>query len=170
MVNSIQPVKSYDQLKHCNQMQRDIFHDELKLFGMQIPDGYDQFSVYMEILNSESLVGTYRIVLPNSSLGLPIEETGFDIKQFHPKKVCEMSRLVMLQEQRGKIPFRHIISSACRVAKQHDASIILVALLPHNRPLFKRYGFSQVGPALPDPSVESMDTEEAVIIPMQKHI
>lgn len=170
MTISIQPVSSSDQLNLCHQMHRSIFHHELNLFGMQIPDRYDRSSVYMKVLSSEACVGTYRLVFPNSSVGLPIEETGFDLKQFHQKKVCEMSRLVVLKEKRGKIPFSKIISSACSVAKKHDASTLLVALLPRNRRLFQRYGFSQVGPALPDPSVKSIDTEEAVIIPMQKHI
>ncbi|NEO64904.1 MAG: hypothetical protein F6J98_32715, partial [Moorea sp. SIO4G2] len=112
----------------------------------------------------------YRIVFPNNSLGLPIEESGFDIKQFDQKKVCEMSRLVVLKEKRGKIPFNQIISSAVKVAKEHNASIMLVALLPHNLPLFKRYGFSQVGPPLYDPSVKSTYTKDPSIIPMQIHI
>ncbi|MGK7900836.1 MAG: GNAT family N-acetyltransferase [Hormoscilla sp.] len=170
MTISIQQVSISDQLNLCNQMQIDIFHHELQLFGMKIPDDYDQFSVYMQVQDSDAVVGTYRIVLPNPSLGLPIEESGFDLKQFDPHKVCEMSRLVLLKEKRGKIPFSKIFSSACRVAKQHDASILLVAILPRNFLLFKRYGFSQVGPPLSDPSVESNDTEEAVVIPMEMHL
>lgn len=78
-----------------------------------------------------------------------------------------MSRLVMLKEKRGKIPFRKIIFSACNLAKQHGASLLIVALLPRNVPLFKRNGFSQVGAPLSDPSVDSSNTQEAVIVPMQ---
>jgi len=170
MTISIQPVDISDKLSLCHQMQVAIFHDELQLFGMQIPDDYDHCSVYMQILDANVVVGTYRIVLPNTSIGLPIEESGFDLKQFHQKKVCEMSRLVLLKEKRGRIPFSKIFSSACRVAKQHNASILLVAILPRNLPLFKRYGFSEVGAPLYDSSVKSIYNQESVIIPMQMHI
>lgn len=172
MTISIQQVSISDKsnLNLCYEMQIAIFHQELQLLGMQIPDNYDNFSVYTQLLNYDDVVGTYRIVLPNPSLGLPIEETGFDLKQFGQQKVCEMSRLVVLKDKRGKIPFRKIISSACMLAKQHGASILVAAILPCNRFLFERQGFSQVGPALLDPSVESANTEEAVILPMQKHL
>ncbi|EGJ28859.1 MULTISPECIES: GNAT family N-acyltransferase [Moorena] len=170
MTISIRQVSISEELDLCHQMQVSIFHQELELFGMQIPDDYDPVSVYIQILDSNAVVGTYRIVFPNNSLGLPIEESGFDLKQFDQKKVCEMSRLVVLKEKRGKIPFNQIISSAVRVANQHNASIMLVALLPHNLPLFKRYGFSQVGPPLYDPSVKSTYTKDPSIIPMQIHI
>ena len=170
MTNSIEQITISEQLKLCHQMQKDIFHQELNLLGMKIPDGYDDFSIYMQIRDSEAMVGTYRVVLPNASVGLPIEETGFDLQQFQPQKVCEMSRLVILKEQRGKIPFKKIIVSACNIAKEHGASILVVALLPCNVTLFKRNGFSQVGSPLSDPSVDSGNTEEAVIVPMQIQI
>ena len=168
MTISIQQVNISEQLNHCHQMQIDIFHNELGLLGMQIPDRYDQFSVYMQIRDSDAMIGTYRVVLPNDSLGLPIEETGFNLKEFDRNKVCEMSRLVLLKEKRGKIPFSKIFFSACTIAKQNETSTLLVAILPRNFPLFKRYGFSQIGPPLSDFTVESVDTEEAVIIPMHK--
>ncbi|NEP43056.1 MAG: GNAT family N-acetyltransferase [Okeania sp. SIO2H7] len=168
MTISIQQVSISDGLNHCHQMQIDIFHRELKLFGMQIPDRYDQFSVYMQILDSDAMVGTYRIVLPNHSLGLPIEESGLEIENCDRHKICEWSRLVSLKEKRGKIPFSKIVYSACELAKQHQASTLLVAILPRNFNLFKRYGFSQIGPPLSDPTVESMEAEEAVVIPMRK--
>jgi len=170
MTISIQPVSTSEKLSCCHQMQVAIFHHELQLFGMEIPDDYDQSSVYMQILDADVVVGTYRLVFPSTSVGLPIEESGFDLKQFHQKKVCEMSRLVLLKEKRGKMPFSKIFSSACRVARQHNASILLVAILPKNLPLFKRYGFSQVGLPLYDSSVKSTYNEESVIIPMQMHI
>ncbi|MEM9927292.1 MAG: GNAT family N-acyltransferase [Cyanobacteria bacterium P01_D01_bin.50] len=167
MTISIKQTSISEEVNLCHQMQVAIFHEELDLWGMLIPDGYDRFSLYMQILNSNILVGTYRIVLPNSSKGLPIEESGFDLNQLDRNKVCEMSRLVMLKENRGKIPFSKIIFSACQVGKQHNASIMVIAILPHNLPLFKRYGFSQVGEPLYDPSVKSTDTKEPVVIPMQ---
>ena len=116
------------------------------------------------------VIETYRIALPNASVGLPIEEVGFDISQFAPGKICEMSRLVLLKDKRGKIPFSKIISSACSVAAQHNASILVAAILPRNVLLFKRQGFLQMGPPINDPSVESIDTEDAVIFPMYKRI
>ena len=167
MTISIQQVSISDRLSLCHQMQIAVFHQELNLFGMHIPDSYDQLSVYMQVLDSGTMIGTYRVVLPNKSIGLPIEESGFDLKQFGRNKVCEMSRLVLLKEKRGKIPFSKIFSSARRIAKQHEASTLLVAILPRNLLLFKRYGFSQVGPPISDPTVESIDTEEAIVIPMQ---
>ena len=170
MTISIQEVSISDQLNLCHQMQRAIFHHELHLFGMQIPDNYDKLSVYLQILDADAFIGTYRIVLPNPSLGLPIEESGFNIDRFHQSKICEMSRLVLLKEKRGKIPFSKIIFSACTIAKQHDASVLVAAILPRNVPLFQRYGFSRSGPPLHDPSVESVDTEESIVIPMQINI
>ncbi|NET88052.1 MAG: GNAT family N-acetyltransferase [Kamptonema sp. SIO1D9] len=164
----IQQVNLSEQLNHCHQMQVDIFHHELNLYGMQIPDDYDRFSVYMQIRDSKFMIGTYRIVFPNDSLGLPIEETGFNLKQFNPNKVCEMSRLVLLKEKRGKIPFSKIIYSASNLAREHNACTLLVAILPRNFNLFKKYGFLQIGAPLSDPTVESTDTEKAVIIPMYK--
>lgn len=168
MTISIEQVSISEQLNLCHEMQKSIFHNELKLFGMQIPDRYDQFSVYMQILDSGVMVGTYRVVLPNDSLGLPIEESGFEIKNCDDHKICEWSRLVLLKEKRGKIPFSKIVYSACELAKQHQASTLLVAILPRNFNLFKKYGFSQIGPPLSDPTVESINAEEAVVIPMQK--
>lgn len=170
MTISIQQVSIPDQLHLCRQMQIAVFHQELRLFGMQFPDRYDPFSIYMQIVDSDAVIGTYRIVLANTSFGLPIEETGFQINQFHNNKICEMSRLVILKEKRGKIPFSKIIFSARSIAKQNNASILVVALLPRNLPLFKRHGFSQAGPPLHDPSVESVNSKESVIIPMKTHI
>ncbi|MBC6417902.1 MAG: GNAT family N-acetyltransferase [Prochloron sp. SP5CPC1] len=168
----IQQVHTSDQISLCHQLQIAIFHDELGLFGMQIPDKYDRYSAYMqmEIIGFKAVVGTYRVVLPNSSIGLPILETGFALNPFDPNRVCEMSRLVVLKEKRAKIPFSKIIASACRVAKKHNNSTMVAAILPHNVPLFQRYGFSPAGPPLNDSSVESTSTEESIIIPMKIHI
>lgn len=164
---SIQQAITSEQLNHCYQMQIDIFHHELKLFGMEIPNNYDRFSLYMQIIDANVTVGTYRIV-PHTSLGLPIEETGFNLNQFDRNKVCEMSRLVVAKGKRGKIPFSKIFSSARKAAKQHyNASALLVAILPRNLSLFKRYGFLQVGEPLYDPTVKSSHKQESVVIPMQ---
>ncbi|MDJ1183904.1 N-acyl amino acid synthase FeeM domain-containing protein [Roseofilum casamattae] len=163
----IKPVCEQAQIGLSHKLQKEIFHHELSLFGMEIPDRYDISSLYMHIRESNKLVGTYRIVFPNSEVGMPIEETGFDVRELKGKKICEMSRLVLLKEQRGKIPFYRIIRSASKVAKENQASILLVAILPRNFPLFQRAGFSQVGPPLPDPSVRLSDGEEGAIIPMQ---
>ena len=134
---------------------------------MQIPNDYDPLSLYMQIIDSKVVVGNYRIV-PNTSLGLPIEETGFNLKQLDQNKVCEMSRLVLVKEKRGKIPFSKVFSSARNAAKQHyNASTLVVAILPRNLSLFKRYGFSQVGEPLYDSTVKSTHKKESVIIPMQ---
>ena len=97
MTISIQPVSTSEQLNLCYQMQTAIFHHELNLLGMQIPDNYDRLSLYVQIIDSKVVVGTYRIV-PNTSLGLPIEETGFNLNQIDQNKVCEMSRLVLVKE------------------------------------------------------------------------
>lgn len=165
---SIQQAITSEQLNLCYQMQTTIFHHELNLFGMQIPNDYDRLSIYMQIIDSKVVVGTYRIVPNNTSLGLPIEETGFNLKQFDRNKVCEMSRLVQVKEKRGKIPFSKVFSSARNAAKKHyNASILIVAILPRNLSLFKRYGFSQVGEPLYDPTVKSTDKKESIIIPMQ---
>jgi len=164
---TIQKTNVPEQLSLCHQLLVTVFHQELNLFGMQIPDRYDPFSVYMQITDLEAIVGTYRIVLPNKSVGLPIEEVGFDLSQFAPNKICEMSRLVLLKEKRGKIPFSKIIYSACNVTAQNNASILVAAILPQNVPLFKRYGFSQVGQPLHDHSVKSTSAEPSVIVPMQ---
>ena len=170
MTISIEQVRISEELNLCHKIQATVFHQELDLLGMQIPDDYERFSVYMQILDSNAIVGTYRIILPNNSLGLPIEETGFNLNQLDCNQVCEMSRLVILKEKRGKIPFGRIISSAAKIAKQHNNSILVVAILPHNLPLFQRYGFSQVGSPLYDPSVKSINTKESVVIPMQMGI
>ncbi len=167
MTSTIQQTSASEQLSLCHQLLVTVFHQELNLFGMQIPDSYDPFSVYMQIIDLEAIVGTYRIVLPNATVGLPIEEVGFDLSQFAPHKICEMSRLVLLKEKRGKIPFSKIVDSARNVAAQNNASILVAAILPQNVPLFKRYGFSQVGQPLHDHSVESGGGEESVVVPMQ---
>lgn len=140
--------------------------------GMQIPDSYDPFSVYTQMIDFETIVGTYRIVLPNASVGLPIEEVGFDLNQFasdqiYPNQICEMSRLALLKEKRGKIPFSKIVYSACHIAAQKNAAILVAAILPRNVPLFQRYGFSRVGQPLIDPSIKSAGAEESAIVPMQ---
>ncbi|MEO1427498.1 MAG: GNAT family N-acetyltransferase [Cyanobacteria bacterium J06633_8] len=170
MTFTIQQTNSPSQLSLCHQLLVTVFHHELNLFGMEIPDRYDPFSVYMQIRSDEAIVGTYRLALPNDSVGLPIEEVGFDISQFAPDKICEMSRLVLLKDKRGKIPFSKIIFSACSVAAEHNASILVAAILPRNVPLFKRQGFLQMGQPINDPSVESTDGEDAVIVPMYKRI
>ena len=151
-------------------MQIAIFHKELQLFGMEIPDGYDRFSVYLEILHYHNVIGSFRIVFPNTSLGLPIEQTGFNLNEFDGYKVCEMSRLVVLKEKRGIIPFSKIISSTRKVAKEHNASIILAEILPQNVPIFKRYGFSMAGAPVLDPSVKSIYSKEPLVYPMQMYL
>lgn len=166
---TIKPVSTSEQLNLCHQMQIDIFHHELKLFGMQIPDEYENCSVYMQILDSQALVGTYRIILPNTSVGLPIEQSGFQLNQFNHNRVCEMSRLVILKEKRGHFPFSKIIFYTRMIAKQNNASVVVAAILPHNVPLFQRKGFS-AGEPLYDPSVKSVSTKEPIIIPMEMHI
>ena len=129
MTISIQPVSTSEQLNLCYQMQTAIFHHELNLLGMQIPDNYDRLSLYVQIIDSKVVVGTYRIV-PNTSLGLPIEETGFNFNQIDQNKVCEMSRLVLVKENWGKIPFSKVFSFARKVAKEHyNASTLVVAIL-----------------------------------------
>lgn len=164
---SIEQAITSKQLNHCHQMQIEIFHHELKLFGMEIPNEYDRLSLYMQIIDANVAVGTYRIV-PDTSIGLPIEETGFNLNKFDRNKVCEMSRLVLAKEKRGKIPFSKVFSSARKAAKQHyNASALVVAILPRNLSLFKRYGFSQVGEPLYDPTVKSSQKQDSVIIPMQ---
>ena len=170
MTTSIRQIFTSEQRDLCYRLQADIFHHELHLFGMKIPDRYDRHSLYMQILDAETVIGTYRIVLPNTSLGLPIEESGFHLKQFHEGQVCEMSRLVLLKEKRGKVPFRKIVSSAREVAKQHHASVLVAALLPRNLPLFQRHGFSQAGPPLQDPSVDSTDPDNGIVIPVKTHV
>lgn len=57
------------------------------------------------------MIGTYRVVLPNSTIGFPIEDSGFCCEQFRETQIYEMSRLVMRQDKRGKVPFRKIIES-----------------------------------------------------------
>ena len=161
-----------EQLNSCHQILTTVFHQELNLLGMQIPDGYDPCSVYMQITDLETIVGTYRIVLPNASVGLPIEEVGFDLSQFaseqiYPHQICEMSRLALLKEKRGKIPFSKIVYSACHITAQNNASILIAAILPRNVPLFQRHGFSRIGQPLLDPSIHSAAAEESVIVPMQ---
>lgn len=170
MTFTIQQAHSHSQLSICHQLLATVFHHELNLFGMDIPDRYDPYSVYMQIMDNETVVGTYRLAFPNASVGLPIEGVGFDISQFAPDKISEMSRLVLLKDKRGQIPFSKIIFSACSVAAQHKASILVAAILPRNVPLFKRQSFSQLGLPIKDPSVQSTDTEDAVIVPMYRRI
>lgn len=167
MTFSIQQAYLTDQLNACHELLVTVFHEELHLYGMKIPDVYDPFSVHTQIINNGSIIGTYRTVLPNPSVGLPIEEVGFDLDKLAPGKICEMSRLVISKEQRGKIPFSKIIHSACEVAAQNDASCLIAALLPRNVTLFKRNGFSQIGEPLIDPSVESGGEGESIIVPMK---
>ncbi len=163
-------IENSAELARCHQLQTSIFHRELNLFGMQIPDRYDCCSVYMQIVDTEAVVGTYRIVLPNSAVGLPIEEAGFEIDRFDRDRVCEMSRLVIAKKKRGKIPFGNIISSACQVGKQHGATLLVVAILPRNLPLFQRYGFTRVGDPLYDATVKSNNGKESIVVPMTKPV
>jgi hypothetical protein len=163
----IQQTNLPEEVALCQQLLIDVFHQELNLFGMKIPDSYDPFSIYLQIIDLRITVGTYRIVMPNSSLGLPIEEVGFDLGQFSGESICEMSRLALVKEKRGTIPFHKIIGSTCKIAAENKMSLVVAAILPRNVRLFKRYGFSQVGHPLNDPSVESATVEESVIVPMQ---
>lgn len=170
MTISIEQVSDLDSLESCRQILVDVFHDELKLYGMQIPDRYEQVSHYMQILYSGMLVGTYRIVFPNSSCGMPIEETGFDINKFYQENLCEMSRLAIIKEARGKIIFSKIIFSACMVAKSYGAKTLLAEILPQNLHLFQRQGFEKVGNPIKDITVKSSTNQEAIVIPMQKYL
>lgn len=170
MILTIQKT-NLSQRKHiCHQILGEVFHQELGLVAMKIPDRYDSFSVYAEILDGKEIVGTYRIILPNSDAGFPIEEIDFDTKQFSPQNICEMSRLALVKEKRGQVPFKKIIDSACQMALEHGASVIIVALLPWNVPLFARQGFVKIGPPLFDASVQSINGENSVIVPMYKNI
>lgn len=166
MTTPFRQVSTSEELTICHQLQADIFHGQLNLSGMKIPDAYDECSIYCQILDAQDVIGTYRVVLPNDQMGLPIEESGFQYPHAPQEKVCEMSRLVVRQESRGKVPFRQIIASACEIAEQHQASVMLAALLPQNLTLFKRYGFSQVGPPLRDSTVDSSDAEDGAVIPV----
>lgn len=171
MTFSIKQVDSPETLSLCHQLLGTVFHDELDFTGMEIPDQYDPFSVYMAIADEEEeVVGTYRIAFPNPDVGLPIEEVAFATEQFAPQKICEMSRLVLLKKYRGKIPFYKIIESACDVAAQNEASVLLAAIIPQNVRLFKRQGFMQVGEPIPDPSLGDGDAKDAVIHPMYKPV
>ncbi|MGB5632835.1 MAG: GNAT family N-acyltransferase [Waterburya sp.] len=166
----IEQASDLDCIESCRQILVDVFHDELKLYGMQIPDKYEQISHYMQILYADILVGTYRIVVPNCSCGMPIEETGFDINKFSQENVCEMSRLAIIKEARGKIIFNKIIFSACIVAKSYGATTLLIEILPQNLHLFQRQGFEQIGEPIKDITVRSINNKESIVIPMQKHL
>ncbi len=170
MTISIEQVRDLNRLESCRQILVEVFHDELKLYGMQIPDGYEQVSHYMQILSSGTLVGTYRIVIPNSSYGMPIEETGFEINKFFQENVCEMSRLAIIKEARGKISFNNIVFSACMVARSYGATTLLAEILPPNLNLFKRQGFEEVGEPIKDITVQSINNQESIVIPMQKRL
>lgn len=166
MKYSICRVKINQEIKACNQLLEKVFHHELNLYKMQIPDQYDQFSQYAKLCYDQNVIGTYRVVFPNSDVGLPIEETGYDLKQFDKHLIAEMSRLVILKDYRGKVPFSKIVYSACEVAKKVQMSKLVIAILPQNLSLFKRYGFQQSGETLYDSSVKSSDNKESIIIPM----
>lgn len=170
MTISIEQVNDLNRLESCRQILVDVFHDELKIYGMQIPDRYEQVSHYMQILSLGTLVGTYRIVVPNSSCGMPIEQSGFDISKFSQENVCEMSRLAIIKEARGKISFSNIIFSACMVARSYGAATLLAEILPPNLNLFKRQGFEQVGEPIKDITVQSINNPESIVIPMQKQL
>ena len=170
MTISIEQVTDLNRLESCRQILVDVFHDELKIQGMQIPDKYEQVSHYMQILSSGTLVGTYRIVVPNSSSGMPIEETGFEINKFFQENVCEMSRLAIIREARGKISFSNIIFSASMVARSYGATTLLIEILPQNLNLFKRQGFEPVGEPIKDLTVQSIKNPESIVIPMQKQL
>lgn len=164
---TIQQTSSSEELNLCQQLLVKVFHDELGLTSMVIPDSYDPGSVHMQILDqADVMVGTYRIVLP-SPIGLPIEESGFDVSQCRSGKICEMSRLVVNRQKRGRVPFNWIVRSACEEALYHRASTLLAAILPKNVRLFKRYGFTQIGEPLHDPSVQSTTANASLIVPMQ---
>lgn len=166
MKYSIYSVKNHQEVKTCNQLLEEIFHHELSLYKMQIPDQYDKFSQYMNISDGQNVIGTYRIVFPNPHVGLPIEETGFNITNLGQDRVAEMSRLVMRKDYRGKVPFHRIIHSAREVAKKSQVSQLAIAILPQNLRLFRRHGFQQYGEPLYDYSVQSTDNKESIIIPM----
>lgn len=172
MAISIQQVRNCDtdQLNLCHQLLIDVFHHELNLFGMKIPDNYEQFSAYMQVIDSETIVGTYRIVLPNSSIGFPMEEVGCDLSQFDLNKVCEWSRLVLLKEARSKKVFSKIVDSVRRTANEYNASVIVAEILSHHLPMFLKYGFSQTGPAIYDPTIGPIDRKESFVIPIHMHI
>ena len=81
-----------------------------------------------------------------------------------------MSRLAIIKEARGKISFSSIIFSACMVARSHGATILLIEILPQNLNLFKRQGFQEVGEPIKDLTVQSINNQESIVIPMQKKL
>lgn len=166
MKYSIYYAQSASEIKICHEILEEVFHRELNLYQMHIPDKYDKFSQYVKICYEQSIIGTCRIVFPNSDVGLPIEETGFDLTKFDKDLVAEASRLVMIKNYRGKVPFSKIVYFCCETARKFQMSDLVIAILPQNLRLFKRHGFQQYGEPLYDYSVKSSDNEESIIIPM----
>lgn len=86
------------RVNQCLQLIRDIFHRDLNLYGMTIPDTHEQNSIYLALMEDETVVGTVRLIMPNLKHRFPInEDIGFDLNQFQPNSFCELSRIVLLK-------------------------------------------------------------------------
>lgn len=113
MTISIKQVNDSEHLESCWQILADVFHGELSLFGMKIPDNYEDVSHYMQIFYSGMLVGTYRIICANSCCGLPIEELDLILIRFRKTRYAKCPVWQYFQRCEGrsllvKLSFLHV--------------------------------------------------------------
>lgn len=162
---SFRVVSSPDQLAISYDIQREVFQRELHCHGMCIPDRYDLEALYVHIvLSTVGTVGTYRLVLPTTKHGLPIQDTCKSKLCLPQGLVCEFSRLAVRKSFRGQVPFGRIIASVDVIARSHHASSLVGLMLLRNVPVFQRYGFIPVASPFYDPTVDS--SGKSNVVPM----
>jgi len=156
-----------ERLNECYQLQKAIFQEELNLYDMIIPDTHDSNAIYLAMMDEERVVGTCRIVMPNKMNRFPIQDIGFKIEEYHLSNFCEWSRLVFLKEYRGKRNFQKMMDAFGEATKANGLSTVIVEILPRNLSIFKKYGFTELGPALFDPTCQTDNPADAFVVPMK---
>jgi hypothetical protein len=165
---SFQEVSDEGLIRACQQIQVDVFHEELRLYGMQIPDEHDDASIHVAMIERGVIVGTFRVVLPNDSHGLPIREVWLGFEAFSWEPVCEMSRLAIPKSHRGQGLLGSAVSFVGGIAKKHNLSAVVADVLLENREAFEDEGFECIGSPFCDASVDTLRTGSVNCVPMMR--
>lgn len=163
-------IHDYRKAKSCCQLQKDIFHGEMGLLGMSFPDKYDPFSVYVEILESELLIGAYRIIFPNEEVGLPIQELWDDSAKISINRACEWSRFALSKKTRGKISFGMIMDFSLKIARQEGMSTIMAVAMLRSSPFFEKHGFRRLSNSVYDATIDRFSSGVPNAVPISIEI
>lgn len=163
---SIDRAMDPNSIRTCQDVMATVFHDELRLHGMAIPDSYEDHSIYVALRSDGSLAGTFRVVKPNNDNQCPATDVWPNSDILPAGNVCQFSRVAILPQFRRHGLFRMAVNAVEGIARDIGASLVLSDVLLQSRLAYERCGFDAAGDLICDPTVDTFNTGELNCVPM----